>query len=563
MPAINSILQTLLHVTHRSSRVRLVLFVIGGILVQSCTSTYYRRHAEPPPPPPPPPTCSASPVTDSSLIRGLDTVKPDIPNAPYYAFERVAGASSTLNEFGLITTLRDEERCLLLYGVDMKTAAYATAEKTGPSSISIRAWEGAPSMMPLSLVANANTIPDGCIAKASIAGSTIAFDSSATLCNDPLSWDGHPTLSVSGTWLVFASNRNGSLNSTDLWYAQRRPDGSFGVARPMHGVNTYCDEICPSFLPQTGLKLMFSSSGHSSFGGYDAFVAEIVEDGDSLIAKRIANLGTPINSEFDEIFPTVSPNGTDIYISTNRRLGRDAQRTDFDVFAAYMKLSGDQPVARLTGRVVNSSTQKPVVDAEVVARDAESRTVFSTSRTDTSGSYTLNVPVETTVQVTAQSDTLFYDSYTVQVPEQQADKVVERTEPIKLSSSFILRINFPTSEFDNPYGTTLDSNGIETDRTWQRELDDLATSVVSSSGKVRRIELVGHTDDVDTDASNMVLGQQRVNFVINELVKRGVPRSILHGSSDGEGKNLVRRKAESIDLWRKRCRRVELTKVSP
>jgi outer membrane protein OmpA-like peptidoglycan-associated protein len=53
-----------------------------------------------------------------------------------------------------------------------------------------------------------------------------------------------------------------------------------------------------------------------------------------------------------------------------------------------------------------------------------------------------------------------------------------------------------------------------------------------------------------------------VNFVIDKLVERGVSRGILEGISEGEQQLLPRRTDESIDTWRKRCRRVELKKVS-
>ncbi len=532
------------------------------MILQSCNTIYYKRHAEPPPPPPPPPSCAAIPVADPSSIRGLDTTKPSAPNVLYFVFERVQGASTPLDEFGLLSIDDNDEHCLIIRGPGMKGAQYVTATKTGPSSVSSVPWEGHASQTFVSTIINRDGIPDAAIAVCTIASDEITIDTTLPAINDPLAWDGHPTVSASKRWVVFASNRQGSRNSTDIWYAKRTADGGISDARPLHGVNTYCDEISPSFAQQAGGKILFSSSGHTTFGGYDAFSADIIEDADSLIATNVVNLGPPINSAFDEIFPTMSTNGVDFYIASNRRDGRQAARRDFDVFVAFQQMSGNKPLARLTGRVVNSQTQKPVVDAEVVARSAGTQQTYASTRTDTTGSYTLSVPVSTPVQITAQTDTLFYDSYTVVVPDKQANQVVERTEPIALSRSFVLRINFPTSEYANPYGSTLDSNGIETDRAWQRELDDLAASVTSSSKKVSKILLVGHTDDVDTDESNLILGQQRVNFVIDKLVERGVSRGILEGISEGEQQLLPRRTDESIDTWRKRCRRVELKKVS-
>lgn len=480
----------------------------------------------------------------------------------YYVFQRVQGASTPLEEFGLLAVDGNDEHCMIIRGSDMRRAQYATASKTGPSSVNSAPWDGHAAQTLISAMIEQEGVMDGSIASCNIAIDKIMIDSTMPSINDPAAWDGHPTISPSKRWVVFASNRNGSNNSTDLWYCRRNADGSFGPARPLYGANTYCDEISPSFSPKGPLTLLFSSSGHTSFGGYDAFSVNIIEDADTLVAEKVINLGGPINSAYDEIFPTFSPNGTDFYIASNRRDGRSADRRDFDVFAAFLQMSGDQPLARLTGRVVNSQTQEPVVDAEVVAREAVSRQVYSTARTDTNGAYTLSVPVSTPVQVTAQSDTLFYDSYTVVVPTTAANDVIERTEPITLSRSFVLRINFPTSEFSNPYGKTLDSNGVDTDRPWQAELDELAESVASASAKVTKIILVGHTDDVDTDESNQILGKQRVDFVIDKLVERGVPRTILEGRSEGEQQLLERRKGESVELWRKRCRRVELMKVT-
>lgn len=543
-----------------------MLLAIGSaialLIVQSCNTVYYKRHADPPPPPPPPPTCAALPVKDSAGLFKLDTVTPTIPHVRYYVFERVQGASSNLQEYGLLPVENNEERCLLIRGADMKSAWYVASSKTGPSSIAIAPWDGAETSMLLSRIVDHGNHRDGAIVQGIIDGSTVDTDSASIGCDDSLAWDGHPALSPNRDWIVFASNRSGSLNSTDLWYARRYTDGSVGPARPLAGTNTYCDELSPSFLPQTSMTLMFSSSGHTTFGGYDAFAAEVFEDGDSLIARNVANLGAPINTSADEIFPSMSPNGVDLYVASNRNNGRESYRKDFDVFVAYQQISGEGPVAKLTGRVVNSQTQQPVVDAEVTARSSSTRRVFSSTRTDSAGSYSIDVPVSTPVQITAQSDTLFYDSYSVEIPKDSANSIIVRTEPITLSKSLTLRMNFPTAEFNNPYPRTLDSNGIETARTWQLDIDELAQNVLSGSTKIKKISLVGHTDDVDTDESNVVLGKQRVEFVIERLVERGVPRSILEGSSQGEQQLLKRRKDETIDSWRKRCRRVELTKVT-
>lgn len=487
---------------------------------------------------------------------------PSVPNTPYWKFKRVEGASTVANEYGLIGVGSIDARCLLLRGSSMQTAQYSAAMRPTLTTVTAGPWTTGSESALLSTVIMHNGLPNTTIVRSTIQDERVTLDSVSVSFDDPVAWDAQPTTSYSNKWVVFASNRTGSKNSTDLWYVQRRPDGSYTSARPLHAANTYCDELSPWFIQQPQLALLFSSAGHTSFGGYDVFRAELVEEADSLRIVTVANMGSPINSPADEIFPTSLSQGTGFYVASNRGSGRDSARTDFDVFVAYQATSGNQPLAQLTGYVINSKTQQPVVDAEVTAREIQSKEVYATTRTDNSGAYTLNVPVSTPVQVTAQSDTLFYDSYETTLPASAAETVVKATEPITLSSSFVLRVNFPRSEFERPYPQTLDSNGMESGTSWQAEIDELARNVIHSTKKISKIMLVGHTDDVDSDESNRILGNQRVQFVIDQLVQRGVSHDILDGTSQGEQQPLAKRKGEQLETWRKRCRRVELIKVS-
>jgi outer membrane protein OmpA-like peptidoglycan-associated protein len=59
----------------------------------------------------------------------------------------------------------------------------------------------------------------------------------------------------------------------------------------------------------------------------------------------------------------------------------------------------------------------------------------------------------------------------------------------------------------------------------------------------------------------MILGRRRVEFIMAQLRDRGVDPALMEGRSAGEKMLPKRRAGESIDLWRKRCRRVELVKV--
>ena len=123
-----------------------------------------------------------------------------------------------------------------------------------------------------------------------------------------------------------------------------------------------------------------------------------------------------------------------------------------------------------------------------------------------------------------------------------------------------MRVNFPTAIYKDPYEFTLDSDGNDTETKWQTMVQQLSENVLNAKGTSKLI-LIGHTDDVGTDQSNMILGKQRVDFIIDRLVENGVPREMMEGRSAGESLTPSRRKNEDITQWRKRCRRVELVRV--
>jgi hypothetical protein len=314
--------------------------------------------------------------------------------------------------------------------------------------------------------------------------------------------------------------------------------------------------------------LVFASAGHDTYGGYDLFSSRIIRDGASFTLGTPRNIGAPVNTAFDELFPRWV--GRDaFYYGSDQPTNGSTTRKDFDVFVLWLERPRVVPPrvppsverATVTGTVVHQQTQKPIANADVTARDIATNTVVASTRTDTLGTYALDVPVETPINVSAQAPDLFYDDVRIVVPKEQARDTMPMQQPLQLPITFVLRVNFPTAIWDAPYPYTLDSMGMETQQTWQQTLDLLAQNVRASGERLQRLVLIGHTDDVDTDESNLLLGKQRVEFIMDELVSRGVQRAILEGRSAGETLLPDRIKSESIDVWRKRARRVELVKV--
>ncbi len=503
-----------------------------------------------------------------------DTSRP--MNGVRWSIRRVDGASGPDNEWALFPYGSVD---LVLTGYTPQRARYLGVRRLFADTV--RRSEIPPSNPPILLtsVADAAIIGDADLVgyRISDIGELVPIADSPShspfpiphSLNVALHWDGHPTMSADSTLVVFASDRPGSMGGTDLWYAVRTAGGWSDPQLVAGPVNTPCDELSPRFAGDS--VIVFASAGHASVGGYDLFSARINRSGSLLTLEAPRNLGTPVNTPFDELFPVWTDERT-LYYASDQPRRQGADRKDFDLFVLTSRVLLDPireaplkplPIERGTvrGTVVNQQTQQPVADADVTARDAESRDVLAATRTDTAGSYSLDVPVNTPVDISAQAPDLFYDDVRVVVPKIFTNDTMEVVRPLQLPVTYVLRVNFPTAIYNDPYAYTLDSNGVETTLTWQESLNQLARNVQLSGSRLKRLVLIGHTDDVDTDASNMILGRNRVNFIMDELAARGVSRDLMEGRTAGESLLPERRPGESQELWRKRARRVELVKV--
>jgi outer membrane protein OmpA-like peptidoglycan-associated protein len=326
-------------------------------------------------------------------------------------------------------------------------------------------------------------------------------------------------------------------------------------------LNTNADEIFPSS-PEDPKNILFYASNQASAGirsilfrrgGFDIYRRRLVQGRIKQIVKKDHDVNININS------PEV-----------------------ISEFSADIEFS---PTYKLKGTVYNNETHERVPYADVIIRqlDGEKETIqrehyldkdrevdissqggdkyFDSFKinADKNGDYEVVLEKDRTYEVTAQKEDMFFDSFKTRVEKE--DPRTEIEQDLFIPPDLTLRINFPTDQYRRPYKYSIDTNGIETNQTWKESINLLAQNILISKNVIDSLVLIGHTDDQGTEKYNYKLGLNRVKFIIEQLVKRGVPRNILVGISKGESDLLPRRKNESKKLWRKRCRRVELVKI--
>ncbi len=141
------------------------------------------------------------------------------------------------------------------------------------------------------------------------------------------SFSSHPTISPSGSTIVFVSDREGGQGGTDLWLCTR--SGSIWGTPVNLGeeLNSEADEVTPFLCSDD--TLYFSSNGFGGRGGQDVFMTTLVagEWQPPLPLKSI-------NTSFDETDFIVLPNQRAVFASN-----RNGLRTDVDLFSAACQIT--------------------------------------------------------------------------------------------------------------------------------------------------------------------------------------------------------------------------------
>ena len=132
------------------------------------------------------------------------------------------------------------------------------------------------------------------------------------ITNDTLSSYAHPAISPDGEWLYFVSDMPGGKGGLDIWRTRLTASGMAGVENLGEPVNTPGNEMFPTFRPNG--DFYFSSDGHPGMGGLDVFIAVAGDDN----KYHLSHPGYPLNSQGDDFGLTFEGNHNKGFFSSNR-----------------------------------------------------------------------------------------------------------------------------------------------------------------------------------------------------------------------------------------------------
>ena len=174
-------------------------------------------------------------------------------------------------------------------------------------------------------------------------------------------YQNHATVSKDGNTLLFTSEDSRGKGGLDIYKCVKGSDGEWGVPENLGSpINTEYDEDSP-YLSDDGKTLYFSSKGHEGFGNYDIYKS-IFTNG---TWSQPQNLAHPINSPGNDIFMIESDNFNNGYLSSHRQGGRG----DMDIYKITYLDKFKKECSEKTSPLVSISSK--ITDKETFAVNFE------------------------------------------------------------------------------------------------------------------------------------------------------------------------------------------------
>ncbi len=188
---------------------------------------------------------------------------------------------------------------------------------------------------------------------------------------------GHPALSPDGNTLYFISDMPGGYGSTDI-YVSRKEGDNWSVPKNLGPeINTEGREMFP-YVDSDNI-LYFASDGHGGLGGLDIF--KVKQNEKTGKWSKIRNIGSPINSSYDDFSLHFGSDKSYGYFTSNRPDGKGLD----DIYGFT-----DDGVY-LEGIVVDAQTGEPICASKVIMKAKVNQSEQGNTTTECDGEFEFNV----------------------------------------------------------------------------------------------------------------------------------------------------------------------------
>ncbi len=332
------------------------------------------------------------------------------------------------------------------------------------------------------------------------------------LTRDTLSAYAHPAISPDGNWLYFTSDMPGGRGGYDIWRVRLTTSGVGGVENLGAPINTPGDEMFPTFRPNG--DLYFSSNGHEGMGGLDIYIAK-----PDSTHWTIEHPGYPLNSHGDDFGMTFEGLLNKGFFSSNRGDGKGWDH----IYSFY----NPEIIQTVKGWVYEKDGYElPAAQVYMVGNDGTNLKL--SVKGDGSFTHEIKPGIDYVFLGTCKG----FLNHKEQL----------RVEPVEESTEYVLQ--FPLASITAP--VLIDNIFYDFDKATLRPesasaLDSLV--ILLNDNPNVTIELSAHADYRGSAEYNKRLSQRRAESVVNYLIEHGISKDRLTPVGYGKEKpKTIRRK---------------------
>jgi outer membrane protein OmpA-like peptidoglycan-associated protein/tetratricopeptide (TPR) repeat protein len=343
----------------------------------------------------------------------------------------------------------------------------------------------------------------------------------------------HPTVNISGTKVIFASDMPGTTGQSDLYITNINEDGSLGEPENLGAfINTEGQETFP-YINSKG-DLYFASNSYPGLGGLDVYVIRDFETKMNGSQNYIVeNLGKPINSPQDDFAYYENLGTKEGFFTSNREGGKG----DDDIYSFVIP----DCMQIVEGIVKDKDTQELIPDATVTLFDKNGEDEIAKKVVGNDAAFSFEIDCEREYIIRVSKDTYSSDEERFTTPytkqELQLELSLDKDEQeVTVGTDLAEVLDIPIIYFD------FDKSNIRRDAALELQ----KVIAVMTKHPNMKVDVRSHTDSRATQTYNDALSNRRNKSTIKYLVEvGGINASRLTGRGYGE-RELTNRCADGV-----------------
>lgn len=341
----------------------------------------------------------------------------------------------------------------------------------------------------------------------------------------------HPALSPDGKMLYFVSDKPGGEGGTDIYVSEL---GKKGWSKPVNlgtEINTSFNEGFP-FIDANG-RLFFSSKGHHGFGGFDIFVTEKEENG---MWSQPENIGSPVNSSYDDISFCIDESFSKGMFSSSRETNND-----------NIYLFGISAPEILTRRSETSKTETAATTTpKVSASDVLTEKGIQNDENNPE-----NVVSITQLEIMNGSEKSHPQNESKPLDSPSATKELPTAKVMPAPAIYpFIQIKALLRKGEPLSGKTFRMNSLQFEKSQYVITDEMTSNLNTLLDIMNRfpdlkVEVDVHTSSIGDDLENLEVSKARAAAIVAFMIENGIAAGRIQATGFGE-KHLMNHCANDI-----------------